>query len=108
MPAKVKESASETPEAEALVMVKLLSWWPVPVPLTVTVWAPDPSNVTVPEECVKVEEEFKVKLPAILNVPEFDAIKVASAELVKLPEISIVGSLVLAVIDTSLVPSPFV
>lgn len=47
-----------------------------------------------------------VKFLAIVNEPEFDAINVALAAMVKLPLMSRLGSLVSALTITALVPSP--
>ena len=53
VPVTVQLSAKVTPDAEALVMVKLLKSWLLSVPLAVIVCVPDPSKVTVYVPAVK-------------------------------------------------------
>lgn len=66
-----------------------------------------PLNVTVPELCVNVPE--LVQEPPTVNVPEFDALNVELAEIVRSPFTSSVGSYVSAVMMTPvLVPLPMV
>ena len=102
VPVTVAESAKETPEAEALVMVKLLN----ESLFEVMVCSPWPSSVSVPLEWVKVAVELLVKLEATEKEAELEAMKVALAELVKEPLIFKVGSFVSALSNTPLVPSP--
>jgi len=85
------------------VMVKLLN----ESLFEVMVCSPCPSSVNVPLEWVKVAVVLLVKLEATEKEAELEAMKVALAELVNEPLMFSVGSLVVAVVVTALVPSPF-